>query len=89
MALDFPVAPILLGYVLGPLVEENFRRALLLSRGHLGVFFERPISLAFMTLSILLIVLLVSFAMRAAHRKFRGPRVPGYVGAAGEPLHND
>ena len=40
MALDFPVAPILLGYVLGPLVEENFRRALLLSRGDLTVFFQ-------------------------------------------------
>ena len=33
LALEFPVAPIVLGYVLGPLVEENFRRALLLSRG--------------------------------------------------------
>ena len=40
MALDFPVAPILLGYVLGPMVEENFRRALLLSRGDLTVFFD-------------------------------------------------
>ena len=47
MALEFPVAPILLGYVLGPLVEENFRRALLLSRGNMGVFLERPISLTF------------------------------------------
>ena len=33
MALDFSVAPILLGFVLGPMVEENFRRALPLSRG--------------------------------------------------------
>ena len=72
MALDFPVAPILLGYVLGPLVEENFRRALVLSRGHLGVFFERPISLAFMVLCIALILLQVFFAMRAALGKRRG-----------------
>jgi putative tricarboxylic transport membrane protein len=48
LALDFPVAPILLGYVLGPLVEENFRRALLLSRGDLLIFFQRPISAGFM-----------------------------------------
>ena len=44
MTLEFSVAPILLGFVLGPMVEENFRRALLLSRGDLMVFVQRPIS---------------------------------------------
>jgi putative tricarboxylic transport membrane protein len=89
MALDFPVAPILLGYVLGPLVEENFRRALLLSRGNLGVFFERPISLAFMTLSILLVAAQVFFAVRAAHRK-RRQRGNAYVATAvGVPLQHE
>ncbi|AKJ69438.1 hypothetical protein ABW99_15690 [Pandoraea thiooxydans] len=43
MALDFPVAPILLGFVLGPMLESNFRRALLLSHGDLGVFWSHPI----------------------------------------------
>ncbi|MBU6492551.1 MAG: tripartite tricarboxylate transporter permease [Burkholderiales bacterium] len=43
MALDFPVAPILLGFVLGPMLESNFRRALLLSHGDLGVFLRHPI----------------------------------------------
>ena len=38
LTLDFPQAPILLGYILGPLIEENFRRALLVSRGDLSVF---------------------------------------------------
>ncbi|HEY9460317.1 MAG TPA: tripartite tricarboxylate transporter permease, partial [Paralcaligenes sp.] len=42
--LDFSVATALLGYVLGPMIEENFRRALLLSRGDIMVFVERPIS---------------------------------------------
>jgi putative tricarboxylic transport membrane protein len=89
MALDFPVAPILLGYVLGPLVEENFRRALLLSRGNLAVFFERPISLAFMTLSILLVAAQVFFAVRAAHRK-RRQRGNAYVATAvGVPLQHE
>lgn len=37
-------APLLLGFVLGPMLEENFRRALMLSRGDLMVFVERPIS---------------------------------------------
>lgn len=44
LALDFPAAPVVLGFVLGPLLEENFRRAMLLSRGDLSVFLTRPIS---------------------------------------------
>jgi TctA family transporter len=74
MALDFPVAPILLGYVLGPLVEENFRRAMLLSRGDLTVFFHartHPIATTFLTISILLVVGQLFFAARAAHRERR------------------
>ncbi|HEV3239641.1 MAG TPA: tripartite tricarboxylate transporter permease, partial [Casimicrobiaceae bacterium] len=71
LALEFPVAPILLGYVLGPLVEENFRRALLLSRGDLTVFFQKPISLGFMTVCIVLILLQVFVALRASLRKRR------------------
>ncbi|MDR3522162.1 MAG: tripartite tricarboxylate transporter permease [Acidocella sp.] len=55
IALDFPVAPILLGFVLGPLVEDNFRRSLLLSHGNMAVFFQQPISAGFMIVSILLV----------------------------------
>jgi putative tricarboxylic transport membrane protein len=52
----FPAAPLLLGFVLGPLLEENFRRALLLSDGDLLTFLQRPVSLGFLlcTLGILL-----------------------------------
>ena len=64
IALDFSVAPILLGYVLGPMVEENFRRALVLSRGNLAVFIERPISAAFIGLCALLVVAQVGFWLR-------------------------
>lgn len=42
--LGFEAAPLLLGFVLGPMMEENFRRALLLSRGDMTVFMTRPIS---------------------------------------------
>ncbi len=42
--LRFEAAPLLLGFVLGPLMEENLRRALLLSRGDMMTFIERPIS---------------------------------------------
>lgn len=69
LALDFSVAPILLGYVLGPLVEENFRRALLLSRGDMLVFFQRPISCAFMIVSIVLVLGQVFFRLRALLRQ--------------------
>jgi TctA family transporter len=55
LRLDFHPAPILLGFVLGPRFEENFRRAMLISRGDLKVFIERPISAAFLALCVLLI----------------------------------
>jgi putative tricarboxylic transport membrane protein len=50
---DFPVAPIVLGYVLGPLLEENFRRSLLLSNGSFLVFVEHPICAVFVSISVL------------------------------------
>ena len=46
--LECEPAPLLLGYVLGPLFEEHLRRAMLLARGDPSPFFTRPISLAFM-----------------------------------------
>jgi TctA family transporter len=55
LALDFHPAPILLGFVLGPRLEENFRRALLISRGDLGVFVESPISAGLLLAAALLI----------------------------------
>ena len=47
LKLRFSPAPLLLGFVLGPMVEENFRRALLLSRGDMAIFVDRPISAGF------------------------------------------
>ena len=44
MRLGLEAAPLMLGFILGPMLEENFRRALLLSRGNFGAFFTRPIS---------------------------------------------
>jgi putative tricarboxylic transport membrane protein len=44
MRLELDAAPLLLGVILGPMLEENFRRALLLSRGSFNTFFTRPIS---------------------------------------------
>ncbi|MDR0529032.1 MAG: tripartite tricarboxylate transporter permease [Zoogloeaceae bacterium] len=51
-------APLLLGFVLGPMMEENLRRAMLLARGDASVFFTRPISCTLLVLCIALILLL-------------------------------
>ena len=52
----FPSAPLLLGFVLGPLVEENFRRALLLSNGDLTTFVTRPVSAIFLAATLLILL---------------------------------
>jgi TctA family transporter len=54
--------PLLLGFILGPMMEENLRRALLLSRGDWTVFVTRPLSgsLLFVALILLVVVLLPS-----------------------------
>lgn len=57
-------APMLLGFILGPLMEENLRRALLISRGDPTVFFTRPISLAFLTLAAFALLVVVLPAVR-------------------------
>jgi putative tricarboxylic transport membrane protein len=55
LRLGFHPAPILLGFVLGPRFEENFRRAMLIARGDFTVFVTRPISAVFVGLCLLLI----------------------------------
>ena len=57
-------APLLLGFILGPLMEENLRRALLLSRGDPAVFVERPISATLLVLSALLLLTVILPAVR-------------------------
>ena len=57
-------APLLLGFVLGPLMEENLRRALLVSRGDPWVFVERPISAVLLAVSALLLLAVLFPALR-------------------------
>jgi TctA family transporter len=68
LQIGFHPAPILLGFVLGPRVEENFRRAMLISNGDLRVFVERPISAAFLAIAVLLVVAQMIFRMRMIAR---------------------
>jgi TctA family transporter len=62
--LECEPAPLVLGYVLGPLLEEYLRRAMLLGRGDPSLFFTRPISLAFMIGTLLLLAVLLAPALR-------------------------
>ena len=56
-------APLVLGFILGPLMEENLRRSLVISRGDPMVFLERPISavLLAMTLAVVALIVLPQF----------------------------
>ncbi len=62
--LEVEPAPLLLGYVLGPMMEENLRRALLLSRGDPAVFVTRPISATLLVISLILIVIVAAPAVK-------------------------
>ena len=63
--LEFEPAPLLLGFVLGPMMEENLRRALLLSRGDPSVFVTRPISLAMLLVAVALLLLIAAPKFRS------------------------
>ena len=65
VVLECQPAPLLLGFVLGPLMEENLRRAMLISRGDPTVFVTRPISLSFMIVTVLILVIMILPAVRA------------------------
>src|SRR5690606_27374738 len=52
-------APLLPGFILGPMMEENLRRAMLLSRGDATVFFTRPLSLTLLLLAVGLLVIML------------------------------
>jgi putative tricarboxylic transport membrane protein len=62
---DFEPAPMLLGFVLGPMLEENLRRAMLIARGDPSTFITRPISGVLIALAVLLLVLAVLPTLRS------------------------
>jgi len=65
----FPVAPAVIGLILGPLAETQFRRALSISQGDPSVFFTHPISASLLALTAALIV--VPWIVRLSRRKTR------------------
>lgn len=66
----YPLAPILLGFILGPRIEEAFRQSMMISQGNMLSFLDRPIVLFFLALSVISIavpLILRRRANRAAH----------------------
>ena len=59
MRLGCEPAPLVMGFLLGPMMETYMRRAMLLARGDASVFIERPLSLAFLVLTGLLLLFIV------------------------------
>ena len=63
--MDFPTAPIILGFVLAELMEQNLRRALAITNGDISILFESPISIILWVLSALVLILPVILRFRA------------------------
>ncbi len=66
MRLDIPVAPFLIAYVLGPLLEDNFRQSLLIADGDNTIFFRNTICIIFWVLTCLSLFVLIRSRIRSA-----------------------
>jgi len=53
---DYSGAPLILAFILGPMLERSLRQSLILSHGSPAIFFSRPVSLAFLLLAIALVI---------------------------------
>jgi TctA family transporter len=77
LRLGFHPAPVLLGFVLGPRFEENFRRAMLIARGDMSVFVTRPISAVFVAMCAILIATQLYVRLRSAKKgPGESPQIP-------------
>ena len=63
MKLECSPVPMMLGFVLGPMLEQNLRRALVMSAGDPSVFITRPISLGFIIATVLILIVMVAPAV--------------------------
>ena len=70
----YPLAPIIIGLILGPVLENNLRRSLLISRDGLMIFLERPIAATILAVAALLLAWIVWSAVRGAVVRPRGAR---------------
>ena len=70
---DYPLAPLILALVLGPLMERSFRQTMIAEHGNVLAFFERPISGSFMALSILFFLLPIVAMLRKGRKPHLAP----------------
>jgi len=63
-AADYPLAPVVIGMILGPILEANLRRSLLISREGYWIFLERPVSTTLVAINVLLIVSMIYLTLR-------------------------
>src|SRR5690606_9231217 len=75
-AFGFPLAPLILGVVLGPILDANLRRGLLLSGGSLEPFFSRPISMVLWVSILITFLLGMAPVQKALARVFSRRRNP-------------
>ena len=68
---DFPTAPVIVGMILGPLAEQEFRRAMTTSQGDLSVFLTRPLSAMLLMIAIALLLAPPLFTWLRARRAAR------------------
>ena len=68
LRLGIPAAPFLIAFILGPLLEDNFRQSLLLGRGDWSIFFGSNICLFFWAMTVLTVVFL-------SYQRFRGSKI--------------
>lgn len=66
---DYPIAPLVLALVLGPLMENSFRQAMVAEHGDLMIFVQRPLSAIFLAISVVFFALPVIKKLRARGRR--------------------
>ncbi|MDZ7817771.1 MAG: tripartite tricarboxylate transporter permease [Aliarcobacter sp.] len=67
--IDFPMAPMILGFILGGMMEENLRRALTLSDGSISFLWERPLTLSILIITVILLLMPVISGFFAKMKK--------------------
>jgi putative tricarboxylic transport membrane protein len=82
--MKYPMAPLVLGVILGELLDKNLRRALTLSDGDLAPFFTRPISAVLWVITLLLILSAIPLVRQFLGRKLLGNKVGSDAGAREE-----
>ncbi|MCP5372243.1 MAG: tripartite tricarboxylate transporter permease [Hyphomicrobiales bacterium] len=73
---SFPVAPLLIGFILGPLIEIGLRQSVIMSRGSFDIFLTRPLSAAFLALAAVSVVIVGVREWRLARRNTPNPKTP-------------